>query len=202
MDALYRTFRCDLSEQVTRDVISAFFTENEELFDHALIYHEFGDKTGKAHAQGYIKFKDRECMAVKWTKNKFAGFKHKYKLKGSVTSCVPIKKESYLIYTAKDKDVIVNIRVPDEVRLAREEQSFKKKDRALSPFEVVQSAIDQYSPEQKAHCSLDTVARNLLAAYAESRRKVYAATFKAEVVSLGLQAGVGHDIVLNYLGHR
>ena len=99
--------------------------KHEEKYEKIILYLETGAVTGKAHLQGWIKFRDMEVMRT-FVNNVVGYFRKKHELKPSDASCAVIKKDTYFAYTAKDKNCVYSVGVSEDERVANEEASYQK----------------------------------------------------------------------------
>lgn len=174
------TFRVDLSEVVTQEVVLDMLRESG--VGRCIMYYEEGDKTSKPHLQGWIEFAD-ERERYQFTKSKVKNFRAKYNYVGNCMSCAAVKKDSYFAYTSKDKKCVYSVGVTDVERKANEDRSYKKGSKKESALDVVYYEMaGQF--ERTGHLSKTDVCEAIIRTYREASKPMYAATIKAQTLMI------------------
>lgn len=166
-----RTLRFDLTS-VSQEKVLEFL--QAQTFVKAIVYHEIATQTGKPHLQGWCLFGSK-AEADNFSKNRLRAFKKSNGLENAATSCATIKKDSYFVYTAKDKNCVWSVNVSDEERIANEEKSHPKRG------SVVDMVVEEFkaSGEEPYRKS---VAKAILKIYLDQKKPMYMHTIRAQTL--------------------
>lgn len=174
-----RTLRFDLTVVSQEKVIELLEAQN---FSKAIVYHEIATQTGKPHLQGWCLFGSK-AEADNFSKNRLRAFKKSHQLENSHTSCATIKKDSYFVYTAKDKNCVWSVGVTDEERIANEEKSHPKGQ------SLVDIVVQQFK-DSGEEAYRKTVAKAILTIYRDQKKPMYMHTIRAQtMLALALIGG-------------
>lgn len=179
MDPLARTLRFDL-DKVSQEQVVQFLSEHSARMTKVILYKEFGDKTGKPHLQGWALFVN-EASAETFRTNVLRRWKKQNSLTGSEASCAVVKKDSYFVYTSKDKNCVYSVGVTDEERVANEALSYPKSKQPH--MSMVDKLVAMYENMQrcptKKECAIEICKQYLL-----EKKVMYPSTVKAQALTL------------------
>lgn len=168
-----RTLRVDLIH-VTQDQVIEFV--KSQKWSRAILYHEIADVTGKPHLQGWVQF-DTKAIETNFWKHRFPKWCKDMGMPSDDHSCVTVKKDTYFVYTTKDKRCVWSVGVSDEERIANEEKSYKKLPKVTDFPKLVMEKMKTYTTEYtRAH-----VAYELISLYKLVQKPMYRATMIATV---------------------
>lgn len=131
---IFSTVRLDVVHNDDSDRLSQFLSSLQDV--KYVVYREIGDKTKKLHLQGYIQFNDMDSYDHAHDQFKEVFGKTHNRFQRSFT--IVRKREKYMIYVSKDKNLEFQSGYTEEELKEKENLSYKKADKPQTFMEKVE----------------------------------------------------------------
>ena len=132
---IFSTVRLDIVHDDDSDRLSQFLSSLQDV--KYVVYREIGDKTKKLHLQGYVQFDNMD--AYDHTHDQFKEVFGKTHNRFQRSFTIVRKREKYMIYVSKDKNLEFQSGYTEEELKEKENLSYKKGSKPQTFQEKVES---------------------------------------------------------------